>query len=700
MQPDTPLTVLVVDDDEPIREMLRSFLEERGICVLLAANAAETTTQPELETVDVALLDIHLGAGDDGLRLQKELNRRFPDMAKIIMSGQADLDDVIAAYSDQAFSFVSKPFSSLKEIALLIERAAQAKRLEIENRDYAAQLRAANSELRSEVAVRTEESRRFQTILAHLFDVSSQIGRLGHSEAVLNFLCQAVVEAGAFQRAAILLADERFRVRQAGVWEAGGAPDSLREQLRALCGRPLRPFEFARPEEWISGAVFARGTSGESAAVGDAKWKAGDQLFLPLLRDDGTTFGYLTVEAPADGKRPAAEIVRLLEVLLGHGSLQIEAQELREELRKRADELEHRVQERTRELRLSEDRFGRLVNATTDIVYIADEHDTLLFLNDAFTRVLGYVRENYVGRTLHRLLEDLTTENPINHRAMHDLSLFTADHTLHHVEILTRQGDKRTLEFNRTIIRQAGAVKGSQGIIRDITEHRVLLQQLVEAERLAATGRLAAGVAHEINNPLQAMASQLAAMQKKLERSEDPRDNLAMIREAVERMRYIIRSMLDLHRGPKLSRVAVNVNDVVEKAAALIGQQLRDHAVTLTLRLDPELPNVTGSPPELQQVALNLLVNALDAMSQGGDLEISTAFDKATVELRVKDTGIGIAAEHISQLFEPFLTFKPSGSGTGLGLYLSKNIMDLHGGSIRAESKPGEGTTFILNFPR
>ena len=113
-----PITVLVVDDEENIRDVLRSFLEELGMTVLLADSAEDALARNDLDRVDVALLDIRLPGRIDGHALQQELNRRFPDMAKILMSGQADLDDAIAAFSDQAFSFAKKPFSSLKEIAV------------------------------------------------------------------------------------------------------------------------------------------------------------------------------------------------------------------------------------------------------------------------------------------------------------------------------------------------------------------------------------------------------------------------------------------------------------------------------------------------------------------------------------------------------------------------------------------------------
>jgi PAS domain S-box-containing protein len=702
-EPEHPITVLVVDDDVHVRELLKSFLEQQGHVSILAESAEDALALPDLAHVQVAMLDIRLPGTKDGHALQQELNRLYPDMAKILMSGQADLDDAISAFSEQAFSFVKKPFSSLKEIGILIERAAQDKALEIQNRDYSERLREANVALAHKVTERTAESQRYQNILAHLFQVSSGIGRIDQPNDLLDFICQAIVDAGAFRRAVVLLADESFRIQHVGVWQEGGVPESLRDALRTLRGQPLRPFEFERVEERVGTAVYARGVQTGSNSLGDALrdgWRPGDQLFMPVLRQDGSIFGYLSVEAPQDDLRPSEEIVKLLDVLLGNGALHLEAQELRDQLKQRAEELELRVFERTKELRLSEERFSRLVNSTTDIVYITDESDKLIFLNEAFTRTLGYVRENYIGRTMRRLLEDLTTENPINRRAIQDIAALTGDHAIHHVEILSRQGDKRTLEINRTIVRQGGEVRGSQGIVRDITEHRVLLQQLVNSERLAATGRLAAGIAHEINNPLQAVSSQLNAARRKLVGQESPAENLEVIAEGIDRIRHIVRSMLDLHRAPARPDSPVSLNEVVEKVVALVSQQVQERSVRLTLDLAADLPSVLGSPQELQQVALNLVLNAIEAMPGGGDLRIATRANPKSVELMVKDTGVGISEEHLPQIFEPFFTFKPTGIGTGLGLYLCKNIMDVHQGKINVESVKGAGATFTLVFPR
>jgi PAS domain S-box-containing protein len=673
---DSPITVLIVDDDAQSRELLKSYLERQQMRVLVAPQVREALALPSLEAVNVALLDVHALDSAEGRMAVSDLARGCPHAAVIIMTIEDDLDNSVAMFGNLAFSFLHKPVSSLREVGLLIERAAREQP-------------KAPTDAPSVPIVETESpADHYQKVLTYLFHVSPQFGRLDSAENLLDLICRAIVESGAFERAAVVAADERFRVQQVGIFQAGGVPDALRAALRNFAGQPLRPFEFERTEERISGAVLARVRTERAA----------DLLIVPLLQNGGEVRGYLTLESPSD-RPPRAELVQLIEVLLTHAALHLEAQELRQELKRRATELELRIDDRTRELRLSEERFSHLTNTSTDVIYVTDENGRIVFLNEAFVRTLGYVRENCMGRSLSKLLEEIATDNPINQHALQDLAATAEDRVSLQIEVLTRQGDKRTLEIRRTWIKQGGTLKGSQGIIRDVTEHRALLQQLVACERLAATGRLAAGIAHEINNPLQAMSSQLSTLRKKLLSGEDASGNLDLLQEGVERIRQTVRNLLDLYRGPAPAHVPVNLNEIAQKIAGIVRRELTDHDVQLTLNLAVELPSVMGSPPELQQVLLNLVLNAVEAMPQGGDLTIATRATQQSIELLVKDSGVGISPEHLPQIFEPFFTFKPSGTGTGLGLYLSKNIMDLHQGRILVESEKDKGSIFTLSFP-
>ncbi len=695
--PEPVLTVLVVDAEPHVLEMLRSYLEQSGMAVITATSAEQALALKTLAGVQVALVDAHLPQPMDSPTLVKALTTAHPDIATILLSRDGNSDDTIAAFGTSVFAAAKKPFSSLQEIRLLIERAAEVKRLAAENRLVQLQLDDSRADLEQKISDRHAELQRYQRMLTHLFAATSRMGLLEAPDSLLNFVCQAIVEAGAFRQAVILLGDDQFRIRHAGVWSASDQVEQLHQSLRAMQGQPLRPFELHRIEERVGNAIITR-----SQIIGNPPASTatpGDQLFLPILRHDGTVFGYLTVDTPVDNARPTEDMVHLLDVLLEHASTHIVAQRAKAELKQRADELELRVQERTGELQLSQEKFARLVNSTTDIVYITDDTDRLVYLNEAFAQTLGYLRENYVGRPLIKMLEELMTDNPMNRRTLQELSAVNGDHGIHHVEVVARSGDKRTLEINRTVMRQAGAYRGSQGIVRDVTEHRALLQQLVATERLATTGRLTAGVAHEINNPLQAITSHLNTAQQKIQSKQDPGENLGQIREGIERIRQIVRSMLDLHRAPAAPRVALSLNEIVEKVISLVGRDVHEASVEVRLDLAPDLPSIQGSPQELQQVLLNLVLNATEAMPNGGRLTIGSRAAETSVELRVQDTGTGISPEHLTQIFEPFFSYKPAGTGTGLGLYLSKNIVEMHQGKINVLSEKDKGTTFVLTFP-
>jgi signal transduction histidine kinase len=267
------------------------------------------------------------------------------------------------------------------------------------------------------------------------------------------------------------------------------------------------------------------------------------------------------------------------------------------------------------------------------------------------------------------------------------------------VELVTHSGDKVVLEINRTPIRLSGNFRGSQGIARDVTEKRALLQRLVAAERLVATGRLAAGVAHEINNPLQAISSHLSIVASKVGQEKTVRPNLDMIRESIDRIRDIVRRMLDVHRPSPQQRAPTDLNRILEDVLSLTENQLIAGGVKVKKELSAEIPSVDGESHEFHQVFLNLVLNAQEAMPRGGTLTVRTLASGAEVICEISDTGVGIPQEHLETIFEPFFTYRTSGDGTGLGLYLVRNIIQKYEGSIEVESQMGEGTTFRIKFP-
>ncbi|HQE93893.1 MAG TPA: response regulator [Anaerolineae bacterium] len=223
--------------------------------------------------------------------------------------------------------------------------------------------------------------------------------------------------------------------------------------------------------------------------------------------------------------------------------------------------------------------------------------------------------------------------------------------------------------------------------------------QLIQAEKMAAVGRLAASLAHEINNPLQAIQNSLhLALHPGLDEVKR-REFLDMAQQEVTRLVQIVRRMLDFYR-PSSAMQPLDVNRPVDDALAIAGKRLQQSRVEVVARLAPQLVPVRGAPNQLTQVFLNIIINALDAMPNGGTLWVGTAYhaERQQVVVAFRDNGPGIAPEIREHMFEPFHTSKST--GTGLGLAISYGIIERHGGVIEVESPPGGGTTFIVRLPQ
>ena len=226
--------------------------------------------------------------------------------------------------------------------------------------------------------------------------------------------------------------------------------------------------------------------------------------------------------------------------------------------------------------------------------------------------------------------------------------------------------------------------------------------QLIHSEKLASLGVLAGGVAHEINNPLMVILGRTELMLMDESLGEDPRKNLETICHETERIGKIVQNLLTFSRKSRQERIeSVDVSDVLERTLTLSEHQLTVGNVKVHKEIDPDLQPIAANAGQLQQVFMNLIINAHHAMPDGGELRIRTADlpdDKVVIE--ISDSGCGISPEDINRIFDPFFTTKEEGKGTGLGLAVSRNIIDNHGGDIGVHSTIGAGTTFRVVLPR
>ena len=250
--------------------------------------------------------------------------------------------------------------------------------------------------------------------------------------------------------------------------------------------------------------------------------------------------------------------------------------------------------------------------------------------------------------------------------------------------------NRRLEEANREL---AATTNELQKAYSDLRDSQV---KLIQSEKLVATGRLAASVAHEINNPLQGISNYLSLISQQVAEDTSLHENLEMVKLGFDRITEIVWRLRAFYRPPG-EMETTDINGVVERVLALVGHQLSLGNVEVKRELaEQELP-ILGSAGQLEQVLVNLVLNAQEAMPGGGELTVRTAACDNMVQIQVSDTGRGISEKQMSRLFKPFS--EGGGKGLGLGLWISHNIVEGHGGRIEVESQVGEGTTFTISLP-
>jgi signal transduction histidine kinase len=248
--------------------------------------------------------------------------------------------------------------------------------------------------------------------------------------------------------------------------------------------------------------------------------------------------------------------------------------------------------------------------------------------------------------------------------------------------------------------------------IKEETEARIdALEQLRHADRLVTVGRLASGLAHELGTPLNVIGGRAKMIERNPSQEEAASSNARIIREQADRVTQIVRQLLDFARAGVSSKHRARLEETAVRAVALLAPMAGKRNVKLQIVTEPELPEVEIDAAQMQQVVSNLIVNAIQAMEQAGEVTVGLArkqmrppnvpeaSEREYVSMEVRDQGVGIAAQHLPRIFEPFFTTKGVGEGTGLGLSVAYGIIHEHGGFITVESTPGAGSRFTVYLP-
>jgi PAS domain S-box-containing protein len=354
-------------------------------------------------------------------------------------------------------------------------------------------------------------------------------------------------------------------------------------------------------------------------------------------------------------------------------------------------------------LRQSEATALAFIESAAEGILIVDERGRIVVANGQIEAMFGYAQRELIGQPMELLLPEKLRDRHVGHRAD-----YTAAPRVRRMGIgldlagRRRDGTEFPVEISLSYVRTPSGVR-VMAFITDITERLLLERTARQAEKLAALGTLSAGIAHELNNPLGIIGTRIELML--LESEEAPlsppvREDLGVIQRQVQRVSRLVEGLLAYARPSDSERRAVDLNDVVDEVLLLAQKQLSKDGVRVSAALDRSLPPILGDHGALEQVVLNLVTNAQQAMDGPGDVVITTrsAGEKpGWVELVVTDTGRGISAEHLSRIFDPYFTTKAM--GTGLGLSITHRIVEEHGGTIQVRSTVGKGTEFILSFP-
>jgi two-component system, NtrC family, sensor kinase len=355
------------------------------------------------------------------------------------------------------------------------------------------------------------------------------------------------------------------------------------------------------------------------------------------------------------------------------------------------------------------DYMEQIVDQANVLVIATDLDGRVVVWNRAMVRLTGFPRETVAGRELFPWLSEAGM--PELARMMKQVAA-GEDLSNCEVRLPSVSGTVVRATFNVATVRaEGGRASAVLAVGQDVTTLRVLQNQVIHAEKLATVGQIAAGVAHEINNPLTSIQACVEAVLHKASMATqglvpnqiDPVDleRLKRVQDGVERIRRFTHDLVGYARPSRVEIERLDFNEVVEHALSFCEHILEKAKAKLDRDLAPNLPPVRAVRDQVMQVVTNLVTNAAQALGQkGGAIRVRTFHEgEAAVGLAVTDTGGGIRDEHRANIFDPFFTTKPAGSGTGLGLSVVRNIVYAHGGQITFQSKLGSGTTFVVTMP-
>ncbi|MGI5861848.1 MAG: two-component system sensor histidine kinase NtrB [Myxococcales bacterium] len=404
--------------------------------------------------------------------------------------------------------------------------------------------------------------------------------------------------------------------------------------------------------------------------------------FATPLSATGQFFGLVNLEYPQGLTADLARDEKLLIQLVNQAAIGVRNAKLIEELT------------------FMKKYFEELIENANALILAVDRKNEVIVFNRALAQLTGYARAEVIGKNVSNLVPEAARDEL---GKMFERTLAGQPATNAEAVLRARGGQEiRVSVSTSAVLTAAGEVEGVIAIGQDLSRLRELERRVVQAEKLASLGQLAAGVVHEINNPLTTITMYAEALlQLAPLRGADAADveKLQRIRESAERILRFARDLTSYARPAEDKPESIDLNAVLEQAARYCEHAFKQAGASLARGHGGTLPAIRGVRANLVQVFVNLLTNACHAIPRGGQVSVATREASNGVEVEVTDTGPGIEAAHLSRIFEPFFTTKPEGHGTGLGLTIVQSIVEKHGGTVRVSSTVGKGTTFTVWLP-
>jgi len=513
-----------------------------------------------------------------------------------------------------------------------------------------------------------------EKLLKALIDIGQELASTIELEELLNRILKISREVFHFENAIIRLLDaDRGMLVTAASY--GYAEEAIRPEIRvgqgvmgkvAKVGRPILVTDVTTLPDYVHGITNAR-----------------SELAVPMLARE-KLIGVFNVESPRPDAFCEADIVPLM-AMAGQAAIAIENARLYENLRS----VSHRYQE-------LHQFNSRILKSANLGIYTIDAGMRVTSWNRRMEEMSGLSEEEALGNDLLQLFPILEEEG------FADRVRRVLQRGIPEKVRLAHRNMKGELRFQKrrlAPLKDGDRTTGAVVIVEDITEFKRLLEQTVQSEKLAEVGRLSAGIAHEVNNPLAVISYAAQLLLREEELPPFQKELAERIDSEVDRLKTLTGSLLSFSRAKEMVRRETELNEVLQDVLRLVRYELNRHSINLVEDFG-ELPAIQADPNKLKQIFINLIMNASQAMPDGGTLTVRTALVAGEeVEAAVTDTGPGISTDVQEKIFEPFFSTKREGEGTGLGLYICRNIVAEHEGRLLLESAPGLGATFRVVLP-